>query len=803
MTLLNRQIEMELAATNEGMLRGIQQMQEAFQQGRADDTGVGKRLLLRAFEDGLPLVQQMLETRTAGPGGKYRAMLRRVRPEILCILGIRHIIAACARPDVMLMQDVLRDIGRAIETESVIDKIIDINPYYVEKVEAQVKKEASRSISHIQRKYRTGAKDIGLDIDPWTSDEKIGTARLLLICLFELGLFEWFDLPSGRGDPYKAIKASEALEKHLSKAVEAANAIIRFPAMLVEPRPWTNHYQGGYITDELAVHSPMMTIRGMSKKQRNWVINNLSEGCARAAKDAANKAQSVPYRINKEVQRVAAQALANPRGILGLPPHGSAPQPAFPFDDDWIRKKATPKELEIFQEWKDQMKDWYTTEKHRNGKKIGLIQKLNETKKYLNEERIYFPCFFDWRGRLYFRSALNPQSHDMVKGILEFAEGKALGARGLFWLKVHVANCCGYDKKDFHLRAKWTEENWGFIRDFINDPLNVEPPEEDTAFTLLAAGLALQEALEMEYPEDYICHVPCAQDATCSGLQHFSAMFRDPIGAKYTNLIDSETDEKADIYTATSALAAPLIQDFCEGDTVLQQFWQLRPIPRSMAKRPVMTYVYGSTLMSTLQYVTDDLMKSGADKIPDYTYHKMSVPVAKALRHAVEDIVPAAAEGMKYLQALTRRNPDPMRWFSPVGIPVLNWSEIHEVKQMAIRSMGVVAITMRKRTGEYDKQTAANGISPNFVHSLDSAHLCMTINHFAGQIVPIHDSFGTHMCDVDSLHISLRSTFANMYQEDVTQRLLEFFPEGVPVPERPLDGNLDVTVVLKSRFMFC
>lgn len=799
MSLLNRQIEMELAATNEGMLRGIQQMQDAFRQGRADDTGIGKRLLIRAFEDSLPLVQEALQVKSAGLGGKYRAMMRRVKPEILTVLVLRQIIAACACPDTVFLQDILRDIGRAIETEAMIDRLIDINPFYVDKVDTQVHAEGSRAVHHIQRKYRTGCKDIGLDLEPWTSDEKIGTGRMLLTAVYEVGLFKWIEIPSGKGKAFKAIAPTEELGKCLMQAAEAANAIIRFPPMLVQPRPWINYYTGGYITDDLTAHSPLMSVRGMKKSLRNWVIDNLSEGKAEAAKKAANKAQSVPYRINKEVLQIAREAMKNPRGILGLPPHGQAPQPEFPFDDDWSRDEATPSELDTFQEWKDRMKDWYTAEKKRHGRKIGLINKLSELQKYKDEERLYFPTFFDWRGRLYFRSAINPQSHDTVKGILELAEGKPLGDRGLFWLKVHVANCCGYDKKDPALRVKWVDENWGFIRDFINDPLNIAPPEPDTAFTLLSAGLALQEAYELEHPEEYVCHVACAQDATCSGLQHFSAMFRDPIGAKYTNLIDSGADEKADIYRGVASVAKPMIEVFAE-DEVIKDFWKDKDIPRSMAKRPVMTYVYGSTLMSTLGYVTDDMMDSGIDKLPEYGYHKLAVPVAKALRYGVEQTVPAAAAGMKYLQTLVRQSKDPMRWFSPVGIPVLNWSEVHEVRLLKIRSMGIEAVLLRRRTGDYDKQTASNGISPNFVHSLDSAHLCMTINDFEGHIIPIHDSFATHMCDVDKMHRSLRTTFAQMYAGDVTTSLLTYY-KGEPV-DRPENGTLDVNCVVNSRFMF-
>lgn len=797
-----RQIQIELDASNEGILRGIQQMQQAFEQGRATETSVGKRILMQAYEDALPLVTEAVNTKTSGIGGKYRALLRRVRPEILTVLGIREILSACADPSEILLQDILRKIGRAAETESIISVIEDVNEYYVQKIEAQVQAEASKSVSHIQRKYRTGAKDLDCEIQPWTDEEKVGTGKIILTALYELGLFEFEDLPSGRGKAYKVITPSEALRKHLLSAVEAAHAIMKFPPMVCTPRPWTSFTSGGYLTEELTQYAPMMSLRGMKKNYRDWIIEHIGPGQAQKAKDAANRAQSVPYRINKEVLRIARKAISNPRGILGLPAHGSQPKPEFPFGDEWSKSTGTPEEIELFQSWKDLMKTWYTNEKQRVGRKVGLVNKLNELHKYQDEERLYFPTFFDWRGRLYFRSSINPQSHDTVKGILEFAEGKRLGKRGLFWLKVHIANCCGYDKKDFNLRAKWVDDNWGFIQEFINDPLNTDAPENDTAFTLLAAGLAYQEALELPNPEDYICHVPCAQDATCSGLQHFSAMFKDPVGAKYTNLIDTGKDEKEDIYRGVAAVAKPLIQEF-DDDPVVIDYWKERSIQRSMAKRPVMTFVYGSTLQSTMEYVTEDMYKQGEEALDGYSLHRLAVPVAKALRVGVERSVPSAAEGMKYLQDLVRSSDNALRWFSPVGIPVLNWSEKHTSVQLKIRSMGVSEVLLRKRTGNYDKTTAKNGVSPNFVHSLDSAHLCLTINDFHGQIVPIHDSFATHMCDVDAMHYSLRRTFIDMYSTDILGLLDELNVYTEDKPTKPKFGNLNLHHIEHSRFMFC
>ena len=59
----------------------------------------------------------------------------------------------------------------------------------------------------------------------------------------------------------------------------------------------------------------------------------------------------------------------------------------------------------------------------------------------------YFPHSLDFRGRAYpIPPHLNHVGSDLCRGLLLFAEGKPLGERGLFWLKVHLANLMGQDK---------------------------------------------------------------------------------------------------------------------------------------------------------------------------------------------------------------------------------------------------------------------------------------------------------------------------------------------------------------------
>ena len=58
---------------------------------------------------------------------------------------------------------------------------------------------------------------------------------------------------------------------------------------------------------------------------------------------------------------------------------------------------------------------------------------------------------------------------------------------------------------------------------------------------------------------------------------------------------------------------------------------------------------------------------------------------------------------------------------------------------------------------------------PNFIHSLDAAHLMLTLNRCQQlgieDFVAVHDSFGTHACDVAKLARALRDSFMHMHSQ--------------------------------------
>jgi DNA-directed RNA polymerase len=95
-------------------------------------------------------------------------------------------------------------------------------------------------------------------------------------------------------------------------------------------------------------------------------------------------------------------------------------------------------------------------------------------------------------------------SNDVCRGLLEFSNGKKLGKKGVYWLKVHLANKIGHDKLPLDERADIIDNMIDLIKETVRNPLekNWWMDVED-AWQALATMSEIVEALHSGNPEEY------------------------------------------------------------------------------------------------------------------------------------------------------------------------------------------------------------------------------------------------------------------------------------------------------------
>jgi DNA-directed RNA polymerase len=162
----------------------------------------------------------------------------------------------------------------------------------------------------------------------------------------------------------------------------------------------------------------------------------------------------------------------------------------------------------------------------------------------------------------------------------------------------------------------------------------------------------------------------------------------------------------------------------------------------------------------------------------------------------------------------------PIEWTSPFGFYV--YQTYYKTKQRRISTqLSGKLKNHRVSTQELvpyyqDVQKSKNAISPNFIHSLDAAHLMFTVNdmryeHGKTSLYVVHDCFGVHADDVDLLVSTLKETFIEMYTgdgivdrfiEDYIKKYLDRVDYFKIVEQRPMTGHLNINDVRKSRFFF-
>ncbi len=814
-SLRELQEQYELEHDTEAAAKKLRELLLASQEGDVE-LPRASRLIARIHGDVQASIEAAKAVQTRGVGGKLKGWLRKVPSDVAALIAIRECIRMCSSSKIscVTIQDLGMSIGRLYETEVRIAQADMVNPVYMQKIHQQVQEHCTRNTQHLRKLYNVAHARVmkGLLESELIRSEQIQLGKFGVQACLDAGLIEQHRGTGSKGVLVQFVLTEEVRDFLYGYTSKDVNNVIdrEAGAMLCPPDDWTNTHDGGYITPRRKMVAPMLHMRSIRKGERSRVAAAFTSENMPVVFEAVNYMQSIPFAVHAPTFEAIKRLWELGGGVLGVPDKAGPTRPDFPYSDTWDKDSASEDELLVFHQWKRDVARYYENMLEWRGKMREIGGFLRVTARC--PEQFWFPMYTDKRGRWYYRGSPNPQGSDLAKAVLHFSEKKPLGATGVYWLKVHIANSFGYDKERFDERARWTEQHWEAIQNALDDPENhTDVWGKDAPWCMFSAAWELREAYRSGNPETYRTGIPCHMDATCSGLQHFSAMLRDEIGGRYVNLMDElQCGPKQDIYGKVAAVALQAIQRDLESsdeDTRNMAAWWLKiGIPRALAKKPVMTYVYGATLRGTTQFVQSyieyDLKAEWPDKLRSYDYSQYA---ARKLFQGIKATVPAAAEAMRWLRDIAQQQPNGkrMEWSTPTGFLVQHDYIGYDEVRIKLRSCGLVDTIVRNDNDDTNLSRMQNAIAPNFVHALDASHLTLVANAMKREglsLVGIHDSFGTHMCDTPVMHKVIRESFVELYKGNT---LAEFLWEVNAVGETPSRGNLDLTQVLDSEFFFC
>ena len=485
--------------------------------------------------------------------------------------------------------------------------------------------------------------------------------------------------------------------------------------------------------------------------------------------------------------------------------------------------KALESNLEMFID----LKDTSTKAKSKAIEMKFVIAKMNA----IGDRDFFQMVECDYRGRVYYTEPfLNFQGSDVSKGLFEFASSKAMDTEGYKWLCIHTA--CSYnqsyelgelpswvtadyktylqdeglstisvDKMTLKDRELWTLNNLTWINQLADGQSFRTEAEKPVSFLACCLDVSGYNDAVLNN-RVHMSRTPIPVDGSNNGWQHLAAISKDKV----------PSDIQKDFYVQVAKrLIARMPEWFAERNI------PMKAIRKGIAKRGSMTRAYSAGQKKIAANMHYDCKVEGYDIKYNITEDDC-VLLSKQLILAINDTCVGPLKTMKFIQKLTdfilSTGETCTQWTTPSGFPVLYevWRQKNITIRGRIRGVGQVghSIKVPVITSNGDllpcRRSFASGCSPNFIHSMDAAHMAKVIESFSGDFGAIHDSFSTHACDVDKLIVQTKWQFAMLYNKGnfftIIEDMILESREGYELKQPEL-GDLDISEIIFSDYFFC
>tara|TARA_B110000858_G_scaffold198522_1_gene266167 strand:- start:6209 stop:8446 length:2238 start_codon:yes stop_codon:yes gene_type:complete len=592
----------------------------------------------------------------------------------------------------------------------------------------------------------------------WSDDQQLKVGATLLQLAIKVGLITEKTVGKAKQSYNTVVPTDKTMEM-----IDVLNLCPEFGAvylpMVVEPDDWDEFGNGGYHT----LRTPFVKTRFDGHTE---ALDRADVAKMDTVRQSVSIIQQTSWRVHSGLLEVAQAAFDLGMNIKGLP---------FDYDDSKAK---------------------------RMGLRVGSMTALTLAQEFKVYPEIWFPHSLDWRGRVYpMPTGLTPQGTKLSKALLSFADGKPITDEGEQFLAIHIANQFGEDKLPLADRVEWVHDNSDKILEVAAEPFGEHQAwwiGSDNPWGFLRA--CFEWAGYLEDPEGFLGTMPIAFDGSCSGLQHFSAMFLDEIGGRSVNLLPGL--ERQDIYQmVTNAVLETLS---ASDDDIAQQWVGSGLIDRTLMKRPTMTYGYSSEVPGMSNQIREELDHKAKSVFGGDT-HSACLQLAKVTFAEIEALVVKAAEAKGWLQDSVKSAEGGVSWNTPDGLPVVQKYMAKKQKRLAITVEGKrLQNRFQVATDKVNPRKMASSISPNVIHSLDATHIRMVAiaaeHEGIHSLAMIHDSFGCHAADAPRFFNLIREEFVVLYSGDVAKELNEDLSGGAVT--LPGMGDLDLLGVINTDFSF-
>ena len=799
-----------------GIKRAEGSMNKAEDQGRAHQNPYAKELFREYV---LPLAESIKSDTEAKRAGRRQAhvmLLSGLDPEAVSFLAIRTAVSNLLAAKPVNHHSLAYAMGSTVHNELVLSQLQHEAPELYRTLAQDFGRRMSKSERHRMTVFVMQAKKAGIDITKWDIGSREQVGFYLLGLLESAGLLVLgSELRKGYKYTHREVHLAPEVVERIDKIKAYVSVTMPIFGPCVEPPlDWDYEVVGGYHTHFMQ-RANRSLVHGRRSARMLGQTTNMPVVYA-----AVNALQRTAWAVNVRMLNTVL-AVAKEFSTKEIVSLADTPAPAKPewLKEDWTKapKEEWPEpRLAEFKQWKRETTEWHTQRKLMGARYARFYSCTRTADMFKDYPAIYFVHFADSRGRLYpLTTGLSPQGSDLSKALIHFSKAKPLtDSNAVLWFHVQGANKWGFDKATLEERMAWVVERSDMLCTFADDPINNQGWLE-AGDPLQFLAWCFEYAEFVRNPDTFVSHLPISMDGSCNGLQNLSAMFRDEVGGAATNLTNNKV--MRDIYADVAAAATKRLaaMELTGDEATMRDKWIAHGISRKAVKRSVMTTPYGVTERTATLYVVDDYLRENLGPTFDPSeYRKAAQLLMSAVWPAIGDVVVKGREAMDWLRKSARtimkerkkddETSETIQWQTPSGFPACQ--DYYETEMHRINTWlhGPVKIAVYSETSEPDAARHANGLAPNFVHSLDAAHLHLTTAdawaNGIDSLAMIHDDYGTHAADAQLLYDTLRKQFVAMYLAfDPAEAFAAKYP-CVAAP--PAKGALDIMDVLESKFFF-